>query len=207
MGKQGFRFVLKPYVPHDSLDAVVRHASTLRLRTLRKRKHLLWPVAKPAMLTVRVNRDLVAHEAVLLRKDGDARWRPGRTLPKSRKSSRRRPRLFARGRLPPPLLLLEDDDVVDGLALGVRALRRDGHRLAVLRDDTLERHDGLAVLLVGALGRPRVDALERHLVGADEGSAERIVLAVEIGRVCGGRALAVRGHHLRGDLFTLAGRL
>ncbi len=58
------------------------------------------------------------------------------------------------------LLLVEHDDVVHGLTLSVRALRRDGHGLSVLRHHTREGLGHLAALLVRAFGRSCVDSLE-----------------------------------------------
>src|SRR5437773_8265104 len=58
------------------------------------------------------------------------------------------------------LLLLKHSDVVHCLTLGVRALRRDGHRLPVLRDDPREDLNNLVALLVSAFRCPCIDALE-----------------------------------------------
>src|SRR6266852_5281868 len=80
------------------------------------------------------------------------------------------------------LLLLEQSDVVYGLTLGVLAFRSHSHCLPVLGDDSSEDLGHRAALLVSAFCRPCVDSLERHRVG-DLGPGERIVLAVEIGRV------------------------
>ena len=58
------------------------------------------------------------------------------------------------------LLPLKQSNVVHRLTLGVRALRRDGHCLPVLRDDPSEGLNHLGALLVGAYCRPCVDSLE-----------------------------------------------
>ena len=57
------------------------------------------------------------------------------------------------------LLLVEDDDVVHCLTLGVRALRRHGHGLPVLRNDPSEGRSNFVTLLVSAVCRTCVDAL------------------------------------------------
>src|SRR5262245_37641198 len=102
------------------------------------------------------------------------------------------------------LLLLEDGDVVHRLAFRVRPLHGCGHGLAIGGDHPLDGHDHLAILLVHAFGRARVDALERDLVGAEQRPGEWIVLAVEIGRVRGRALLSVCRDRLGRDFFALA---